>query len=48
MFLEGIIIILVIIIILFLLKDNQDENEKIYNNLDYTDNEYRDNTNFLI
>lgn len=48
MFLEAIIIILVIVIILFLLKDNQDENETKYYDLDYTDNEYRQNTQFLI
>ena len=46
MFLEFIIILLVIIIIMFLLKDNQDVSN--YDDLDYTDNEYRTNTQFLI
>jgi|LakMenEpi03Aug12_release.lakeMendotaPanAssembly.Ray.scaffolds.fasta_scaffold5479658_1 hypothetical protein len=45
MFLEAIIIILVIIIILFLLKDNQDSNQM---DLDYSDTDYRTNTQFLI
>jgi hypothetical protein len=45
MFLEAIIIILVIIIIMFLLKDNQESPEL---DLDYSDNEYRTNTQFLI
>ena len=48
MFLEAIIIILVIIIILFLLKDNQYENEIKYDELDYSDNEYRTNTQYLL
>lgn len=48
MFLEAIIIILVIIIIIFLLKDNQYENEIKYDELDYSDNECKTNTKFLI
>jgi hypothetical protein len=48
MILEAIIIILVIVIFIFLLKDNQYENEIKYNKLDYSDYEYRTNTNFLI
>lgn len=48
MFLEAIIVLLVSIIIIFLLKDNQYENEIKYDELDYSDNEYRTNTKFLI
>ena len=48
MFLEAIIVILVIVIIFFLIKDNQYENEIKYDELDYSDNEYRTNTQFII
>ncbi len=48
MFLKTIIIVLVVIIILFLLKDNQDENETKYYDMDYTDTDYRQNTQYLI
>jgi len=48
MFLKTIIIVLVVIIILFLLKDNQYENEIKYDELDYSDNNYRENTKYLI